>query len=257
MSCIKNLRLTTYGLRLFPIFTPMNLDTKKKQIAVLIDPDKTDGKKLKKTVEAAEKAGIDFYLVGGSLLVKNNLEETITGIKKYTKKKIFLFPGNPAQISENADGILLLSLISGRNPDLLIGQHVQAASVLKSSKLQIVPTGYILVDGGTATTVSYISNTTPIPANKPGIAACTAIAGELLGLKIIYLEAGSGAKDAIPEEMIAMVKENISVPLIVGGGIKNAEQMECAFAAGADIIVIGTAIEEDVNFLNEIKKIKK
>ena len=235
----------------------MNFDKKKKQIAVLIDPDKTDAKRLKKTVEAAEKAGVDFYLVGGSLLVKNNLEETISVIKKNTKKKVFLFPGNPAQISDKADGILLLSLISGRNADLLIGQHVQAASVLKSSKLEIIPTGYILVDGGTATTVSYISNTTPIPANKPGIAACTAIAGELLGLKIIYLEAGSGAKDVVPEEMIAMVKENISVPLIVGGGIKNAEQIKNAFAAGADIIVIGTAIEEDMNFLNEIKKIKK
>lgn len=235
----------------------MNVNTNKKQIAILIDPDKTDGKKLKKTVEAAEKAGIDFYLVGGSLLVKNNLEETVAGIKKHTKKKVFLFPGNPAQISNKADGILLLSLISGRNADLLIGQHVQAASVLKNSKLEIIPTGYILIDGGTATTVSYISNTTPIPANKPEIAASTAIAGELLGLKIIYLEAGSGAKDAVPEKMIAMVKENISVPLIVGGGMKDVEQIKTAFAAGADIIVIGTAIENDVNFLNEIKKIKK
>lgn len=235
----------------------MKLDTKRKQIAVLIDPDKTDEKKLLKLTEASEKAGVDFFLVGGSLLLKNKLEDTIVFIKKHSKKKVYLFPGNPAQISDKADGILLLSLISGRNADLLIGNHVQAAPLLKQSKLQIISTGYILVESGTATTVSYISNTTPIPANKPEIAACTALAGEQLGLKIIYLEAGSGALNAVPKEMIKAVKKTIRVPLIVGGGLRSKEQIETAFNNGADIVVIGTAIENDIKFLEEIKTIKR
>ena len=235
----------------------MKLNTTKKQIAVLIDPDKTDHKKLQKTIEAAEKVNIDFFLVGGSLLLKNNLEEIIISIKKYSKKKVYLFPGNPSQISNKADGILLLSLISGRNADLLIGNHVQAAPILKQSKLNIVPTGYILIDSGTATTVSYISNTTPIPANKPEIAACTALAGEQLGLQIIYLEAGSGAINAVSKETIKAVKKMIQIPLIVGGGIRTKQQIETAFNAGADIVVIGTAIENDIAFLEEIKSINK
>lgn len=235
----------------------MNLDTTKKQIAVLIDPDKTDVKKLQKLIDAANKFNIDFFLVGGSLLLKNNLEETIVFIKKNTKKKVYLFPGNPSQICNKADGILLLSLISGRNADLLIGNHVQAAPLLKQSKLQIISTGYMLIESGTPTTVSYISNTQPIPANKPEIAACTALAGEQLGLKTIYLEAGSGAQNAVPTATIKAVKKIISIPLIVGGGIRSAAQIETAFNAGADIVVIGTAIENDVNFLEEIKSIKR
>jgi len=235
----------------------MKLDTTKKQIAVLIDPDKTDEKKLKKLIDASIKANIDFFLVGGSLLLKNNMEDTIIFIKENTKKKVYLFPGNPSQISDKADGILLLSLISGRNADLLIGQQVQAAPLLKQSKLDIISTGYILIESGTATTVSYISNTTPIPANKPEIAACTALAGEQLGLKIIYLEAGSGAQNAVSKETIKTVRKMINIPLIVGGGIRSKLQIETAFNAGADIVVIGTAIENDIDFLEEIKTIKK
>ncbi len=235
----------------------MKLDSNKKQIAVLIDPDKTDAKKLQKLIAAANKANIDFFLVGGSLLLNNNLEETVVFIKKNTKKKVYLFPGNPAQICNKADGILLLSLISGRNADLLIGNHVQAAPLLKQSKLHIISTGYMLIESGSPTTVSYISNTQPIPANKPEIAACTALAGEQLGLKTIYLEAGSGAQNVVSKETIKAVKKIISIPLIVGGGIRSATQIETAFNAGADIVVIGTAIENDVNFLDEIKSIKK
>lgn len=235
----------------------MNLNTSKKQIAVLIDPDKTDVGKLVKTIQQAELAKVDFFLVGGSLLLKNNLDEIIGVIKKNTRKKAYLFPGNPAQIAKNADGILLLSLISGRNAELLIGSHVLAAPILKQSKLHIISTGYILVESGTQTTVSYISNTTPIPANKPEIAACTALAGEQLGLKIIYLEAGSGAQNAVSKEMIKAVKKQISIPLIVGGGIRTKEQIETAFLAGADVVVIGTAIENDIKFLEEIKTIKR
>ena len=235
----------------------MKIVSDKKQIAVLIDPDKTDSNQLQKTIEAANKAGVDFFLVGGSLLLKNNLEETILTLKKHTKKKVYLFPGNPSQISNKADGILLLSLISGRNADLLIGNHVQAAPLLKQSKLHIIPTGYILIDSGMPTTVSYIYNTPPIPANKPEIAACTALAGEQLGLQSIYLEAGSGAQNAVSKETINAVRKMIKIPLIVGGGIRSAAQIETAFKAGADIVVIGTAIEKDVEFLNKIKSIKK
>ena len=235
----------------------MNLNTSKKQIAVLIDPDKTDAKKLVKTIQQAELAKVDFYLVGGSLLLKNNLDEIIDIIKKNSKKKVYLFPGNPSQISTKADGILLLSLISGRNAELLIGNHVLAAPILKQSKLTIISTGYMLIESGTQTTVSYISNTTPIPANKPAIAACTALAGEQLGLKTIYLEAGSGAQNSVSKEIIKAVKKQINIPLIVGGGIRSKEQIETAFLAGADVVVIGTAIENDIKFLEEIKRINR
>lgn len=235
----------------------MNLNTSKKQIAVLIDPDKTDAKKLVKTIQQAELAKVDFYLVGGSLLLKNNLDEIIAIIKKNSKKKVYLFPGNPSQISTKADGILLLSLISGRNAELLIGNHVLAAPILKQSKLTIISTGYMLIESGTQTTVSYISNTTPIPANKPAIATCTALAGEQLGLKTIYLEAGSGAQNSVSKEIIKAVKKQINIPLIVGGGIRSKEQIETAFLAGADVVVIGTAIENDIKFLEEIKRINR
>ena len=235
----------------------MNLNTSKKQIAVLIDPDKTDAKKLVKTIQQAELAKVDFYLVGGSLLLKNNFDEIIDIIKKNSKKKVYLFPGNPSQISAKADGILLLSLISGRNAELLIGNHVLAAPILKQSKLTIISTGYMLIESGTQTTVSYISNTTPIPANKPAIAASTALAGEQLGLKTIYLEAGSGAQNSVSKEIIKAVKKQINIPLIVGGGIRSKEQIETAFLAGADVVVIGTAIENDIKFLEEIKRINR
>lgn len=235
----------------------MNTNLSKKQIAVLIDPDKTDANKLQKIVLAARNADIDFFLVGGSLLLKNKLEETVVFLKKHSKKKVYLFPGNPSQVTPKADGILLLSLISGRNPELLIGHHVQAATSLKQSKLKILPVGYILIESGCTTTVSYISNTKPIPANKPEIAVCTALAGEQLGLQCIYLEAGSGAQNCVPKAMIAAVRKMISIPLIVGGGLRSAAQIEIAFSAGADIVVIGTAIENNIKFLEEIKSIKR
>jgi len=215
----------------------------KKQIAILIDPDKVDTEYLQKLVTSTEIA--DFYFVGGSLLNENNIDEVITILKQITSKPVVIFPGNGFQISKNADAILLLSLISGRNPELLIGQHVQFASILKNSGLEIISTGYILINGGKPTTVSYISNTTPIPDNKPEIAAATAIAGTQLGLSCIYLEAGSGAEISVPQDIIKMVKSQIEVPLIVGGGIKTKSQMQQAFDAGADIIVIGNALEKN------------
>lgn len=223
-----------------------------KLLAVLVDPDKGDTNSWTSLASLASTSGVDFFLVGGSLMIHQKLEECISILKKHSGIPIILFPGSPAQISSLADGILLLSLISGRNADLLIGQQVQAAAALKQSGLEVLPTGYILVDGGAPTTVSYISNTLPVPANKPEIAAVTALAGEQLGLKLIYLEAGSGADTPVSVEMIQAVSKQVEVPIIVGGGIRNGEAAYLACKAGADIIVIGTAFEEQPELLPEI-----
>ncbi|QQR97032.1 MAG: geranylgeranylglyceryl/heptaprenylglyceryl phosphate synthase [Sphingobacteriales bacterium] len=218
----------------------------KKQIAVLIDPDKAQRNNIFSFISNIDEY-VDYYFVGGSLLSEQNTEKTILEIKKHTAKPIVIFPGNGMQISTHADAILLLSLISGRNPELLIGHHVQYASILQQSNLEIIPTGYLLIDGGITTTVSYMSNTTPIPQHKPEIAALTALAGTQLGLSCMYLEAGSGALVPVSTDTIATVKSQINVPLIVGGGIRNKAQIQAAFDAGADIVVIGTAIEEGKN----------
>lgn len=223
-----------------------------KQLAVLVDPDKGSPQSWAHLAALADANGVDFFLVGGSLLVHQRLEDCVSTLKKHSNIPVILFPGSPAQLTPLADGILLLSLISGRNADLLIGQHVQAAATLKTSGLQILPTGYVLIDGGAPTTVSYISNTLPIPANKPEIAAVTALAGEQLGLKLIYLEAGSGAENPVPQEMIKAVSKQLDVPLIVGGGIRNGETAYQACQAGADVIVIGTAFEQQPELLPEI-----
>lgn len=223
-----------------------------KQLAVLVDPDKGSPLSWAQLAALANANGVDFFLVGGSLLVHQRLEDCVATLKKHSNIPVILFPGSPTQVTPLADGILLLSLISGRNADLLIGQHVQAAAPIKNSGLQILPTGYMLVDGGAPTTVSYISNTLPIPANKPEIGAITALAGEQLGLKLIYLEAGSGAENPVPQEMINAVSKQIDIPLIVGGGIRNGEAAYKACKAGADVIVIGTAFEEQPELLPEI-----
>lgn len=227
----------------------MILEKGKKQLAVLIDPDKTDIPKLKSFIKNT-CIHAHFYLVGGSLLMKNNIDEVILEIKKHTKKKVFLFPGNSMQISKKADGILLLSLLSGRNPDFLIGQHVHAAPLLKNAKIQIIPTAYLLIDGGKPTTVSYISNTQPLPSDKPELAACTALAAEQLGMQCIYLEAGSGAQNPVSAEMIKTVRKWVHVPLIVGGGIRSMKEAEVAYKAGADVVVVGTALEINLDFFN-------
>src|ERR1035437_9923706 len=222
---------------------------KKKQFAVLVDPDKFETSKV---VDIAETAGVDFIFVGGSILSNGNLEQCINVIKKQTKIPVIIFPGNNLQISKNANGILLLSLISGRNPELLIGKQVIAAPVLKSSNLEILPTGYMLIDGGRQTAVSYMSNTNPIPYDKDDIAMCTAMAGEMLGLKLIYMDAGSGALNTISKKMIKKVSSNISIPLIIGGGIDTAKKAILACKAGADIIVVGNAIEKDSSLIKKI-----
>lgn len=223
-----------------------------KLFAVLIDPDKTADDSLDKLLELAMSASTDLFLVGGSLLVHNRLDACIRRIKETCNIPVALFPGSSLQLSDRADGILLLSLISGRNPELLIGQHVIAAPFLKQSGLEIIPTAYILIDGGVPTSVSYMSNTTPIPANKEDIALCTAVAGEMLGLKLTYLDAGSGARIPVSERMIHAVSSAIGTPLIVGGGIRTPEKAYADARAGADVIVVGNALESTPALLLEV-----
>ena len=223
-----------------------------KQFAVLIDPDGIDEGKLMKTIQQADDAKVDYIYVGGSLVVKDDMENCISIIKENCSIPVVIFPGSTMQVCNEADAIFFLSLISGRNPDLLIGQHVLAAPLLKESGLEVIPTGYVLVDGGRHTTVSYISNTIPIPADKDDIAACTVMAGEMLGLKSIYMDAGSGAQKHIPNSMISKVNKSIEIPLIVGGGIKTPEHAAEVCMAGADIVVVGDAIEKEDAILSEI-----
>ncbi len=223
-----------------------------KQLAVLIDPDKFESTSI---ITIANTAKVDYFFVGGSLMISGSIENCIAAIRKHSTIPIVIFPGSTLQVCDKADGILLVSLLSGRNPDLLIGQHVVAAPFLKQSGLEILPTGYLLIDSGKQTTASYISGTTPIPHDKSEIAACTAMAGEMLGFKLIYLDGGSGAVNPVSALMIKNVKRSIAVPLIVGGGIKTIEQAESAVNAGADIIVVGNAIEKDPNLLPAIAKV--
>jgi putative glycerol-1-phosphate prenyltransferase len=223
-----------------------------KAFAVLIDPDKLNEQALSDTIQLAIDAKVDYFFVGGSLVVTDTLDKVVTTIKAACSIPVVLFPGSPDQITPNADALLYLSLISGRNPELLIGQHVISAPFVRQSGLEIIPVGYMLVDGGTPTTVSYISNTNPIPANKNDIASCTAMAGEMLGLKVIYMDAGSGAQTAIPSAMIQEVSKYIKIPLIIGGGITSAAKAKENCLAGADIIVVGNAVEKDPALISEI-----
>ena len=223
-----------------------------KKFAVLIDPDKTKSKNLLSLIASATKAPVDFFFVGGSLLTDDTLDLTIRTIKDNCKIPTILFPGNTMQINKHADALMLLSLISGRNPEMLIGNHVIAAPYLKASNLEIIPTGYMLIESGRSTTVLYMSNSTPIPADKSDIAVCTAMAGEMLGLKMIYMDAGSGALLTVNEKMISKVKKNISIPLIVGGGIRTPEKALEICRAGADIVVVGNAIENNLDLIEDI-----
>lgn len=226
-------------------------DTSKKKFVVLIDPDKPTDEQIVEIVEKSVKVGVDFFFVGGSLLTTDSLDNCIKLIKKHCDIPVLIFPGNSLQISKWCDGFLLLSLISGRNAEMLIGRHVISAPYLKLYGNEIIPTGYMLIDGGKPTSVSYMSNTTPIPHDKDDIAMCTALAGEMLGLKIIYMDAGSGAIEPISAEMIAKVKKTIEIPLIVGGGINTPEKAANAARAGADIVVVGNALEKSIDKLQE------
>lgn len=224
----------------------------KKSFAVLIDPDKVDEDSLRRLIDLAHEAKVDYFLVGGSLVISTYLDECVQFIKKHSSIPVILFPGSSAQVTPYADALLYLSLISGRNPELLIGQHVVSAPFVRKSGLEIISTGYIVVDGGAPTTVSYISNASPVPADKSEIAMCTAMAGEMLGMKLIYMDAGSGARKPITESMIEKVASSISVPLIVGGGITDPEKAYLNCKAGADVIVVGNAIEKDPALIGEM-----
>lgn len=227
----------------------------RKSIAVLVDPDKvTDGGKLLHLINLANENCVDFFFVGGSLVTTTNLSDVIRTIKSNVNLPVVLFPGSTMQIDSSADAILFLSLISGRNPELLIGQHVIAAPILKNTRLEVIPTGYMLINSGRTTSVAYISNTTPLPDDKPSLAASTALAGEMLGLQVVYMDAGSGAEKEITPRMIGAVRKAVNVPLIVGGGINTAQKAIAALEAGADLIVIGNALEKDPELLNEVSE---
>ncbi len=226
-----------------------------KSFAVLLDPDKLDEATCKKMVRLGIENKIDYFFVGGSLLTDDSLSKVITIIKAESKIPVIIFPGSNNQICKEADAILLLSLISGRNADALIGQHVIAAPILKLSGLEILSTGYMLVESGRQTTASYISNTTPLPHDKPAIAACTAMAGEMLGLSLIYLDGGSGALTPVSKEMIRAVRKSVEVPILVGGGINTSEKAYTILMAGADVIVVGNGIEKNVDLLSEVSAI--
>ncbi|NOY51092.1 MAG: geranylgeranylglyceryl/heptaprenylglyceryl phosphate synthase [Chlorobi bacterium] len=217
----------------------------KKQLAVLIDPDKQGTEELIKTAEISKESSIDYLFVGGSLLTNDELFRTVRTLKENCDIPVVLFPGNTYQVSRNADALLLLSLISGRNPDMLIGMHVLAAPYIKLAGLKTIATGYMLIDSGKPTSVTYMSNSMPIPYDKNDIAACTAMAGEMLGLQLIFMDAGSGADKTVSEEMISFVKQSIDVPLIIGGGIKTPEKLKSVLDAGADIAVVGNSFEKN------------
>jgi putative glycerol-1-phosphate prenyltransferase len=225
-----------------------------KLLAVLIDPD--NDSQLPNQIAQCNAHSVDLIFLGGSLIHEGDIGKTIAYIKAHSNIPVVLFPGDTFQIHADADALLLLSLISGRNADLLIGKHVIAAPYLKKSGLETIATGYMLIDGGRPTTASYISNSLPIPNDKPEIAAGTAMAGEMLGLKLIYLDSGSGALMPVSPAMINKVKENITLPLIVGGGIKTAQQALEAWHAGADIVVVGNAVEKNPAFIQELTQYK-
>ena len=222
-----------------------------KQLAILIDPGKYGVDCLVNLLQIMQQKPPHYILVGGST-TSSSMDETINLIRQYLDVPVILFPGNASQFTPKADALMYLSLISGRNPDYLIGQHVLSSISIKKSGLKVVPVGYMLIESGRMTSVEYISNTKPIPSNKSEIAVCTAVAGELLGMQSIYLEAGSGADRPVPAEMIKAVKKNISIPLIVGGGIRTVEALKNAYASGADVVVVGNILEEKPELYHEL-----
>lgn len=229
----------------------------KSGFAVLVDPDKVAPSQMPYLASLCNDAGVDFLFFGGSLVTDHQMNACIQRFKAESDIPVVLFPGSPAQVTPYADALLYLSLISGRNAELLIGQHVVSAPAVKASGLEVISTGYMVIDGGAPTTVSYISNSAPIPANKPDIALCTAWAGELQGKHIIYMDAGSGARYPISEEMIQRVSAHIQIPLIVGGGITTPEKVYANCRAGANVVVVGNAIERDPMLIRELAQATK
>ncbi|MEM5539054.1 geranylgeranylglyceryl/heptaprenylglyceryl phosphate synthase [Olleya sp. AS48] len=232
------------------------LSAKAKQeqlLAILIDPDKFDIKLLSQFTNKINQSVITHVFVGGSTVELEVTQKLVAALKPLTKLPIVLFPGDVTQISKDADAILFLSLISGRNPKYLIEKQIEAVSILKNTDLEVIPTGYILIENGKETAVQKVTKSKPIPTALHTLVADTAKAGELMGKKIIYLEAGSGALHPVPLQMIKFVKQDLTIPLIVGGGIRSKQQLDNAYSAGADLVVIGTAFEENHDFFEELK----
>jgi putative glycerol-1-phosphate prenyltransferase len=227
----------------------------KKSIALLLDPDKSTGDSLHNILQYAIGSKTDYIFAGGSLTF-SSIDNLISEIRKLCAIPVILFPGNLLQLTLKADIILLLSLISGRNPELLIGNHVIAAPHLKDVREKLVSVGYILIGCGKKTSVEYISQTEPIPCDKPEIAVATALAGEMLGMQMIYLEAGSGATNPVPLNIVKAVRQNISIPLAVGGGIKSKDEVEDIYNAGADLIILGNGCEKNPELLIEACRIR-
>lgn len=227
-------------------------DKGKHAFAVLLDPDKITPEQMEGFARRCEDAGVDFLLVGGSLVMQHQIGLCIRIFKQNSGIPVILFPGNPAQVCPEADALLYLSLLSGRNADLLIGQHVVSAPMVRQSGLEVLSTGYMLIDGGVPTAVSYMSNSHPIPADKADIALCTAWAGEMQGKHLIYMDAGSGAQTAISSDMIRKVSSNIRIPLVIGGGIRTPQKVRENCEAGADLIVVGNAIEKEASLIREL-----
>lgn len=226
--------------------------TGRKSFALLIDPDKASDRHLANICQTAVRSSVDYILLGGSLVMSNNLDHVTLTIRRECPIPVILFPGSPNQITSHADALLYLSLISGRNPELLIGQHVISAPMVRQSGLEVMSTGYMVIDGGAPTTVSYISHSSPIPHDKDEIAVCTAMAGEMLGMKLLYLDAGSGARRPVSSSMINAVSSHTQIPLIVGGGITDPEKAYNAAHSGADLVVIGNALEKDRELLSDL-----
>lgn len=237
------------------VFLEELANSAKKGIAWLIDPDDISTKEdLENAAEAAIRAKVDLLFVGGSLLQRNQVDQILSHLASLCPEiPTVLFPGNTIQFSPKADALLFLSLISGRNPELLIGQHVQIAPLLEKSDIEILPTGYMLVDGGEKTSVHYISQTIPLPNHHPDLTVATALAGKFLGLKYFYLDAGSGAPQPVSMELIKAFKKRIAEPLIVGGGLNSLEKIKNAFFAGADLVVVGNGIGKNPELLAEAK----
>jgi phosphoglycerol geranylgeranyltransferase len=228
------------------------IDRDEKLLAILIDPDKFSIEKVASFFDKVNVSIATHIFVGGSIVNENQTDVLVAEIKKHTNLPVVLFPGDVCQITDNADAILFLSLISGRNPEYLIGKHIDAVSKLKHTSLEIIPTGYLLIESGKETAVEKVTKTEPMSRTDIHKIVDTAKAGELLGMKLMYLEAGSGAREPLTTVIISEVKKTLQIPLIVGGGIRTKKALEYAFKAGADLVVIGTAFEEDESFFNEV-----
>lgn len=231
--------------------------SKPNQIAILIDPEKCQSREhIKTLIDKIHFSGVHFVFIGGSTVSEREFSETITIVREFIKIPLIIFPGSAGQVSDKADGILLLNLISGKNPDFLIGHHIQAAEKIIDSGIEVISTSYLLIDGGNQSSVAYVSQTTPIPQHQTAIAYKTALAGKLIGHKVVFMDAGSGAKNSVSTEMVQSLKK-LGQPLITGGGVKTLVQIQSLHSAGANVVVIGNKIEDDLDFLLDIRNVIK